>query len=244
MGNIQPCGVIIKANTSRLEHQAEQRVYSSQELRASSYHKLSSLHQRLETLRQTIIESDRTSEKYLGLVSSEHRLLIELKQVKKESQDLEELERSNFMKLSNALRDSHEKERLRNERSKYISIIFSTLGTFVGMIFGYMTHSDRTKLLGTIFAQNNDICLQLEAMSHQISHKFSILQENIGNLKNVEEDCDDDNQTAKIIQDQPCKETSNICNNAENSKMFSWNAKNLLIPLFLSICLISQGMNE
>ena len=69
------------------------------------------------------------------LVTQEHQVLKEEKQLQEEFKQFEKTERECFSSLSNAVRDSHEKERAQAEKTKYWSVLGSILGTCIG-IFG------------------------------------------------------------------------------------------------------------
>ena len=64
----------------------------------------------------------------------EFQVLKDEKQYQEEFKQYEKTERECFSALSNAVRDSHEKERAQAEKTKYWSLLGSILGTCLGII--------------------------------------------------------------------------------------------------------------
>lgn len=75
----------------------------------------------------------RGEDKYLSLITEEHNVLKEERALMEAFQNTEKRERLCFSKLSNAVRDSHEKERAQAEKTKYWSVIGSVIGTLLGI---------------------------------------------------------------------------------------------------------------
>lgn len=93
---------------------------------------LNSVQERLKEVRRKLDRIPRDDERYLGLATEEHKILVEEKRIKSEYENLEALERDQFALLSGAVRDSHEKERARAERTKHWSVIGSVGGAALG----------------------------------------------------------------------------------------------------------------
>lgn len=96
---------------------------------------LSSVQDKLKEMRRKLDRIPRDDERYLALATEEHRILVEEKRIKSEYEHLEALERDQFALLSGAVRDSHERERARAERTKHWSVIGSVGGAALGKIF-------------------------------------------------------------------------------------------------------------
>ncbi|XP_070558706.1 mitochondrial potassium channel-like [Ptychodera flava] len=101
----------------------------------TSAEELENLQTELRTLRGKIERIPREDRRYLELATEEHRLLQMEKQVKDWQKKVVEDERNAFEQLTVSVRESHEKERARAERTKYWSIIGSVTGTVLG-VFG------------------------------------------------------------------------------------------------------------
>ena len=95
---------------------------------------LYSVQERLRDVRQKLDRVPRDDERYLALATEEHKILVEEKKMKTEHESLEALERDQFALLSGAVRNSHEKERLRAERTKHWSVIGSIGGAALGKL--------------------------------------------------------------------------------------------------------------
>ena len=93
---------------------------------------LSSVQEKLKEVRRKLDRIPRDNERYLSLATEEHRTLVEEKRIKSEYEHLEALERDQFALLSGAVRDSHERERARAERTKHWSVIGSVSGAALG----------------------------------------------------------------------------------------------------------------
>ena len=96
---------------------------------------LSSVQEKLKEVRRKLDRIPRDDERYLALATEEHRTLVEEKRIKSEYEHLEALERDQFALLSGAVRDSHERERARAERTKHWSVIGSVGGAALGKNF-------------------------------------------------------------------------------------------------------------
>ena len=93
---------------------------------------LNSVQERLKEVRRKLDRIPRDDERYLGLATEEHKILVEEKKIRSEHENLEALERDQFAVLSGAVRDSHERERARAERTKHWSVIGSVSGAALG----------------------------------------------------------------------------------------------------------------
>lgn len=93
---------------------------------------LDSVQESLRDIRQKLDRVSRDDERYLALATEEHKILIQEKRIRIDFETLEALERDRFVLLSGAVRDSHEKERARAERTKHWSVIGSVGGAVLG----------------------------------------------------------------------------------------------------------------
>ena len=93
---------------------------------------LDSVQESLREIRQKLDRVSRDDERYLALATEEHKLLLQEKKMKSDFENLESLERDQFAQLSGSVRDSHEKERARAERTKHWSVIGSVGGAALG----------------------------------------------------------------------------------------------------------------
>ena len=92
----------------------------------------------LEEARKTLDRCPRDSENFLRHVAEEHVIINKERRVRSEYETKELKERELFTEYSNAVRVSHEKERERAQKNKYLSIVASVGGAVVGMANFYI----------------------------------------------------------------------------------------------------------
>ncbi|XP_019392338.1 PREDICTED: coiled-coil domain-containing protein 51 [Crocodylus porosus] len=144
---------------------------------------------KLKEVRDRLDRVSREDIQYLELATLEHRLLQEEKRYRAAYLSAEESEREKFSLFSAAVRESHEKERTRTERTKNWSIIGSVLGAVIGVLGSTYINRVRLQELKTLVleAQKGPISLQ-EAIKEQASSHYlqqKDLSDLIVDLRNV-----------------------------------------------------------
>ncbi|NWR27648.1 CCD51 protein, partial [Tachuris rubrigastra] len=144
---------------------------------------------KLKEIRDRLDRVSRDDTQYLELATMEHRLLQEEKRYRAAYLNAEESEREKFSLFSAAVRESHEKERTRAEKTKNWSIIGSVLGAVIGVLGSTYVNRVRLQELKVLVleAQKGPINLQ-EAIKEQASSHYSQqkdLSDVIEDLKNV-----------------------------------------------------------
>ncbi|KFV71421.1 Coiled-coil domain-containing protein 51, partial [Dryobates pubescens] len=144
---------------------------------------------KLKEIRDRLDRVSRDDTQYLELATLEHRLLQEEKRYRAAYLNAEESEREKFALFSAAVRESHEKERTRAEKTKNWSIIGSVLGAIIGVLGSTYVNRVRLQELKVLVleAQKGPINLQ-EAIKEQASSYYSQqkdLGDVIADLKNV-----------------------------------------------------------
>ncbi|NXL47442.1 CCD51 protein, partial [Podilymbus podiceps] len=144
---------------------------------------------KLKEIRDRLDRVSRDDTQYLELATLEHRLLQEEKRYRAAYLNAEESEREKFSLFSAAVRESHEKERTRAEKTKNWSIIGSVLGAIIGVLGSTYVNRVRLQELKVLVleAQKGPINLQ-EAIKEQASSHYLQQQELsdvIADLKNV-----------------------------------------------------------
>ncbi|XP_031570045.1 mitochondrial potassium channel-like [Actinia tenebrosa] len=99
----------------------------------------------LNDVRKRLDRVSRDDERYLSLATEEHETLLEEKKLKASHAELESQERDHFALLSGIVRESHEKERQRAERTKHWSVIGSLVGATLGVISSSLINYLRLK---------------------------------------------------------------------------------------------------
>ncbi|XP_068010236.1 mitochondrial potassium channel [Melanerpes formicivorus] len=144
---------------------------------------------KLKEIRDRLDRVSRDDTQYLELATLEHRLLQEEKRYRAAYLNAEESEREKFALFSAAVRESHEKERTRAEKTKNWSIIGSVLGAIIGVLGSTYVNRVRLQELKVLVleAQKGPINLQ-EAIKEQASSYYlqqKDLSDVVADLKNV-----------------------------------------------------------
>ncbi|KAM9814272.1 mitochondrial potassium channel [Neosynchiropus ocellatus] len=105
---------------------------------------LEALQVRLKEVRDRLDRVSREEAHYLELATLEHKLLQEERRLRTAYENSEESEREKFALFSAGVRESHEKERTRAERTKNWSVIGSVLGALIGVMGS--TYINRVRL--------------------------------------------------------------------------------------------------
>ncbi|KAM9757922.1 LOW QUALITY PROTEIN: mitochondrial potassium channel [Menidia menidia] len=105
---------------------------------------LEALQVRLKEVRDRLDRVSREEAHYLELATLEHKLLQEERRLRTAHANAEGAEREKFALFSAGVRESHEKERTRAERTKNWSIVGSVLGALIGVMGS--TYVNRVRL--------------------------------------------------------------------------------------------------
>ena len=111
---------------------------------------ITQLNTKLKELHAALDKVQRGEERYLTLLTEEYELLREEKRINAALTDAEQSERESFATLSSAVRESHERERARAERTKYWSIIGSAIGATIGIVGTTVNNYRRTRELKSL----------------------------------------------------------------------------------------------
>ena len=105
-------------------------------------------------------------------------MLKDEKLLQDEFKMLEKFEREYFSGLSNAVRDSHEKERAQAEKTKYWSVLGSILGTCIGIFGTTINNRMRMNELRRLVSQNNTV-EEIRAIGTELREDFSSHKESL-----------------------------------------------------------------
>lgn len=123
----------IRAIQSRVL-EAEAEFVASADRRKWCYEQIQHLKDSIKSLRDKIDATERSSDNYLFLITSEHKLIKDEAMLAAQLEGLKEREQAALDNLSRLLRQSHELERIRQERSKYGQIISLALSVVASLI--------------------------------------------------------------------------------------------------------------
>lgn len=137
---------------------------------------------KLKEVRDRLDRISRDDNQYLELATLEHRMLQEEKRLRTAYIHAEDSEREKFSLFSAAVRESHEKERTRAERTKNWSLIGSVLGALIGVAGSTYVNRVRLQELKALLqeAQKGPVSLQ-EAIREQAS-SYSLQQRDLHDL--------------------------------------------------------------
>lgn len=114
--------------------EAEREFVDITQKRKSCQEKIENLKEEIKSIRDKLEITPRQSDKYLRLITEEHKLLREQLGIDLELSQYKEKEQLSLDNLSKLLRQSHELERLRQERSKYWQIISISLSLAASLV--------------------------------------------------------------------------------------------------------------
>lgn len=129
---------------------------------------------RLKEVRERLDRVSREEPHYLDLATKEHKLLQEDRRLRTAYELAESSEREKFSLFSAAVRESHEKERTRAERTKNWSVFGSVLGALIGVMGSTYINRVRLQELKTLLleAQKGPESLQealrIQAGNHRV----------------------------------------------------------------------------
>ena len=180
----------VKAAQARVV-ECERKFIETQEMRREAQKMISDVQKRIKDIHLELEKTHRGEDRYLVLVTQEHQVLKEEKNLLDEFKFYEKGEREYFSNLSNAVRDSHEKERAQAEKTKYWSILGSILGTCIGIIGttinnryiftwlnNYMSFRMRMAELRRLVSQNSSV-EEIQAIGDGLAKDFKAHQEDL-----------------------------------------------------------------
>lgn len=114
--------------------ESQKQFMNAQDKRRDVSVELRSIQTKLKDIRNELLNTSRSEDRYIELVTQEHLLLKQENYIIDRVNYSEKEERDSFILLSTTLKDSHDRERIQAERTKYVSIVGSILGTIIGII--------------------------------------------------------------------------------------------------------------
>ncbi|XP_050436135.1 mitochondrial potassium channel-like [Adelges cooleyi] len=114
--------------------ESQKQFMIAQDKRREASVELRAVQNKLKDIRNELLNTSRSEDRYIELVTQEHALLKNENIIVDQVSISEKEERDSFILLSTTLKDSHDRERIQAERTKYVSIVGSILGTVIGII--------------------------------------------------------------------------------------------------------------
>lgn len=153
--------------------QAESDFMVSRSLVREAHVSVEALQVRLKEVRERLDRVSREEPHYLELATIEHKLLQEDRRLRSAYELAESSEREKFALFSAAVRESHEKERTRAERTKNWSVIGSVLGALIGVMGSTYVNRVRLQELKSLLLEaqkgpeNLQEALRIQASNHR-----------------------------------------------------------------------------
>uniref|UniRef100_A0A1I8BV35 Coiled-coil domain-containing protein 51 n=1 Tax=Meloidogyne hapla TaxID=6305 RepID=A0A1I8BV35_MELHA len=115
-------------------NQCESNLYQAQQARREKQSEIRIVQNKLKEIHSELDRTLRGEDKYLHLITEEHAAIRKEREMMNIYEELESREREAFNVLSNKVRVSHEREREREERTKYWGLIGSLVGALLGIL--------------------------------------------------------------------------------------------------------------
>eukprot|EP00092_Neocalanus_flemingeri_P023471 GFUD01025451.1.p1 GENE.GFUD01025451.1~~GFUD01025451.1.p1 ORF type:complete len:590 (-),score=165.01 GFUD01025451.1:130-1899(-) len=161
----------VKASQARVV-ECERKFIETQEMRREAQIKIADVQKRIKDIHLELEKTHRGEDRYLVLVTQEHQVLKEERNLQDEFQFHEKSEREYFSGLSNSVRDSHESERAQAEKTKYWSILGSILGTCIGIFGTTINNRMRMNELRKLVSQNSSV-EEIQAIGSELKEDFA-----------------------------------------------------------------------
>ncbi|XP_060869444.1 mitochondrial potassium channel-like [Metopolophium dirhodum] len=180
--------------------ESQKQFMNAQDRRRDVSVELRTIQNKLKDIRNELLNTSRSEDRYIELVTQEHALLKQENVIIDRVNYSEKEERDSFIMLSTTLKDSHDRERIQAERTKYVSIVGSILGTIIGIIGSTvinawkMNEFKRMVLDAKLDSSNSN-------KSDQIKHLLLQVQKQNKMLKNAQFKLNSDKVTSFVEPD-------------------------------------------
>ncbi|KAH7729477.1 hypothetical protein AAVH_02952 [Aphelenchoides avenae] len=164
---------------------SEERLSSAQLQRREKQHELKKLQNRLKEIHSELDRTPRGDDRYLHLITEEHAAIKAERGLLDQFEQLENAEREAFHTLSNKLRASHEREREREERTKYWSLTASLVGAILGIFSTLIASELRMRQLRTMIPSSQEVRPVLEELKQQVKKGHDQVAQFVGEVKDI-----------------------------------------------------------
>lgn len=180
--------------------EVQERFATAQEKRRGVTLELNDLKNKIKDIQEELVSTPRGDERYITLITKEHKLLKEEIRLTDIFNIFEREERELFTTLTNAVKDSHERERIHTNKTKYISIIGSVVGALIGIAGSAINNRSKISEMKKMVSQTTEdsrrellvVCSKLERIvgSHllvkndeEIKNNLRSISESLNTLK-------------------------------------------------------------
>uniref|UniRef100_A0A914MTT7 Uncharacterized protein n=1 Tax=Meloidogyne incognita TaxID=6306 RepID=A0A914MTT7_MELIC len=173
-------------------NQCESNLFQAQQDRREKQSEIRLVQNKLKEIHSELDRTLRGEDKYLRLITEEHAAIKKEREMMNIYEELETREREAFNVLSNKVRVSHEREREREERTKYWSLIGSLFGALLGILGTTIATELRMKHIREMIPSGQEIKPLLDEMVQMVRGsqgqilKVSEFLENLTKMFNLE----------------------------------------------------------
>ncbi|EFA05183.1 uncharacterized protein LOC100142136 [Tribolium castaneum] len=134
----------------------QERLLEAQEKRREIGRSLADIRKRSNQLQDEIhkVKRQENLERFLTLMKEETEVLRQESEVMRSFQECDRAERELFTAFTNAVRDSHEKQRAQVEYTKYFGIILSITGSFLAFCYTTLRKDDLKRFIEESMSRN------------------------------------------------------------------------------------------
>uniref|UniRef100_A0A915NFS3 Coiled-coil domain-containing protein 51 n=1 Tax=Meloidogyne floridensis TaxID=298350 RepID=A0A915NFS3_9BILA len=163
-------------------NQCESNLFQAQQDRREKQSEIRVVQNKLKEIHSELDRTLRGEDKYLRLITEEHAAIKKEREMMNIYEELETREREAFNVLSNKVRVSHEREREREERTKYWSLIGSLFGALLGILGTTIATELRMKHIREMIPSGQEIKPLLDEMVQMVRGSQGQVSEFLENL--------------------------------------------------------------
>lgn len=182
--------------------ESQKQFMTAQDRRREISVELRTIQNKLKDIRNELLNTPRSEDRYIELVTQEHSLLKQENYIIDQVNNSEKEERDSFILLSTTLKDSHDRERIQAERTKYVSIVGSILGTVIGIIGSTVINAWKMNEFKRMVLEAK-VDPSITSKNDQIKHLLSQVQKQNKILEQAQSNL----SSGKMIENPDCKYT-------------------------------------
>lgn len=165
--------------------QCEQRLSEAQKNRRAKQAELKKLQNHLKDIHSELDRTSRGDDRFLHLLTEEHSAIKKERVLLQEFEEAETIERDTFQALSTRVRSSHEKERERAEKNKYLSLWATITGAVFGVLGTTLAAEVRTRRLKDLIPTAAQVTPVLEQVRELVEKQHSQVVTFINDLRDL-----------------------------------------------------------
>jgi phosphatidate phosphatase PAH1 len=165
--------------------QAEERLSQAQLQRRQKQQELKKIQNRLKDIHSELDRTPRGEDRYLHLITEEHAAIKNEQSLLQQFEQVENTEREAFHWLSNKVSASHEKEREREERTKYWSLTASLVGAILGILGTSIGNELRMRHIRQMIPMSQEVRPVLDELKQQVQKGHEQVGQFVTDVKDI-----------------------------------------------------------